>query len=225
VTRGWLTDDTIPTDTTCRVLLIPNSEAFIAIVTGALNSLVEEWNYESYGLLTPNEMADAFVPMFDGFCLGQGFCRMVGEIVPFAGSVSPFPTQWLLCNGDSLLRSDYSDLFSVVGTSYGSTDSSHFNLPDLSGRTPIMAGSGLGLTARALGDSFGEESHQLSVVELASHVHTAGNSLLIGTQIPPPLDGLGPNPLPAYTGSTGGDVAHNNMQPSLAISFFIVARN
>jgi microcystin-dependent protein len=32
-------------------------------------------------------------------------------------------------NGASLLRANYSDLFSMIGTTYGSVDSTHFNLP------------------------------------------------------------------------------------------------
>jgi microcystin-dependent protein len=223
--RGWLTPDSIPTGQTCRVLFLPDDEAFIAIVTGALNNLVEPWNFDQYGTLTPQQTADAFVEMFDKFCNKEGFCRVIGEIIPFAGSITPFPGKWLVCDGSDLLCASYPDLYAVVGTTYGSSGSGRFNLPDLRGRVPLMAGSGSGLSPRGLGDILGEETHQLSIGELASHNHTTGNSLLIGTQVPPPLDGLGPNPLPAFTGSEGGDQPHNNMQPSLAINYLIVALN
>ena len=88
--RGWLTPNSVPASTTCRVLFIPDDEAWIAIVTGALNNLVEPFNFEQYGSLTPQQTADALVDMFDSFCHREGFCRVIGEIVAFAGSVRHF---------------------------------------------------------------------------------------------------------------------------------------
>lgn len=54
-----------------------------------------------------------------------------GSVIAFAGSTAP--NGWLLCNGASLLRTDYAELFSVIGTTYGNVDSTHFNIPDLRG--------------------------------------------------------------------------------------------
>lgn len=218
----YITPETLPTDTICRVLFIPNSTDFISIVTGALQELIFNWNFEQVEGITPQQTVDAFMPMFNAFCFNEGACRVIGEIIAYAGSTSP-DVRWLLCDGSSVLRADYPDLFTVVGTVYGAADGTHFNLPDLRGRTPIGAGSGPGLTPRSIGDSFGEETHVLTIGELASHVHSTGNSAVLGTSAPPPLDALGPNPFPAVTGSTGNDDPHNNMQPSLAINYLIVA--
>ena len=43
------------------------------------------------------------------------------------------PTGWLIANGASLLQTDYPALFTAIGTTYGSVDSTHFTLPDLRG--------------------------------------------------------------------------------------------
>lgn len=56
-----------------------------------------------------------------------------GMIIPFAGN-GGIPAGFLLCNGASVLRDTYPDLFKVIGTTYGSVDDTHFNLPDLIGR-------------------------------------------------------------------------------------------
>jgi microcystin-dependent protein len=57
-----------------------------------------------------------------------------GGFIPFAGTVAP--SGWLMCYGQSVSRSSYAALFSVIGTSYGSGDgSTTFNVPDLRGRT------------------------------------------------------------------------------------------
>jgi len=219
---AYLTPNTLPADTICRVLFIPNNAEFLANVTGALQLLTFPINFVEYGALTPQQTADAYVPMFDAFCFNEGTCRVIGEIISYAGPTSPDP-KWLPCDGSSLLRVDYPDLFNVIGTVYGAADGTHFSLPDLRGRVSVGSGTGPGLSTRALGDSFGEETHTLTVGELAAHVHDTGNSAVLGTSAPPPLDALGPNPFPAVTGSTGNDDPHNNMQPSLAINYLIVA--
>ena len=56
----------------------------------------------------------------------------VGCVFSFPFS-SP-PTGFLECNGASLLRSTYSDLFNKIGTTYGNVDGTHFNIPDYRGQ-------------------------------------------------------------------------------------------
>ena len=59
---------------------------------------------------------------------------LVGMIAAFATS-SP-PTGWLACQGqtlDSTTDTEYSPLFTVIGTTWGGTGSSSFLLPDLRG--------------------------------------------------------------------------------------------
>jgi microcystin-dependent protein len=46
------------------------------------------------------------------------------------------PSGYLECNGASLLRADYSDLYTAIGTIYGTADGTHFTLPDFRGRFP-----------------------------------------------------------------------------------------
>lgn len=233
---GYLTPNTIPADTICRTLFIPNDELFIAVVTGALNSLVDADQWTPYGTLTPQQSADALRDMFDGFCFQQGTCRVIGEIISYASGISP-DVRWLVCDGASYLRADYPDLFIVIGTAFGSADASHFNVPDLRGRAPIGLGTGPGLSTRVLGDYLGEEDHTLTVAELASHTHadtghTHGESVAAPTAIAIGVGVPAPSALPAVgiTGAgsaalanSGGGSAHNTIQPSTVINFFIVA--
>lgn len=60
---------------------------------------------------------------------------------------------WLICDGRSLVRASYADLFTVVGTTYGAADGTHFNLPDLRGRT--LVGLGTHADVNSLSDSDG----------------------------------------------------------------------
>jgi len=236
--NAWLTPDTPGAGYICRPLFIPNGLDWLAIVTGALNELIYDYNFEEYGTENVADTIAAFQTMFDHFCFDDEIgCRLIGEIVTYAGASNPSPN-FLDCDGASLLRADYPDLFAVIGTTFGAVDSSHFSIPDLRGRAPIGDGTGSGLTPRALGDSFGEEDHVLSVGELAAHSHTdSGHSHTEGTTTPTAIT-IGPGaPAPAALGfpgvtgagsaalsNTGSDSPHNNMQPSLALRHFIVAQ-
>ena len=51
------------------------------------------------------------------------------------------PDGWLICDGSQVSRTTYSDLFSVIGTTFGSGDgSTTFTLPDL--RAAFVRGAG-----------------------------------------------------------------------------------
>ena len=56
-----------------------------------------------------------------------------GSYIQFAGSQAP--EGFLVCNGGEISRTTYSELFAVIGTTYGSGDgSTTFNLPNLTDR-------------------------------------------------------------------------------------------
>lgn len=56
-----------------------------------------------------------------------------GTILPFPNiHEDSIPGGWILCDGSSISRTTYSDLYSLIGTLYGSGNSSNeFNVPDL----------------------------------------------------------------------------------------------
>ena len=64
----------------------------------------------------------------------------VGGICIFAGDASSrLPPGFLVCDGSAVSRTGYSELFSVLSTTFGSgVKSTTFNLPDLEGQ--LLAG-------------------------------------------------------------------------------------
>ena len=93
-----------------------------------------------------------------------------GFVSAFAGSTAP--TGWLICDGSEVNRILYNDLFQVIGTAYGSGDgSTTFNLPDLRKKIPIGYSSNENGYDN-LGNSIGNETHSLTVAELAKHNHS-----------------------------------------------------
>lgn len=81
---------------------------------------------------------------------------VLAEIRMWAANFAP--KCWMLCQGQTLSIAQNSALFSLLGTTYGGDGVSTFKLPDLRGRVPVGAGTGAGLTARELGESFGSET-------------------------------------------------------------------
>lgn len=152
------------------------------------------------------------------------------------------PAGWFLCDGAAVSRTTYADLFDAIGTAFGVGDgSTTFNLPDLRSRTPIGVGTGAGLSARAMGDQIGEETHPLTEAEMPKHYHQmVGPNAITAPQGTPAVYGNYGGGTPDDTAreygtwSTGKDAAsgghgtgvgdgdsHNNMQPSLAVNFII----
>lgn len=62
-----------------------------------------------------------------------------GVVNAFAGSSAP--DGWLMCDGASLVRATYPNLYAAIGTTFGAADGTHFNVPDLRGRSPLGVGA------------------------------------------------------------------------------------
>jgi microcystin-dependent protein len=109
--------------------------------------------------------------------------QFIGEIRLFAfGRV---PTNWLACNGQQLPISQFTVLFTLIGTTYGGDGVTTFNLPNLQGRVPIAAGVGPGQPPYVLGQAAGEETHTLNNNELPSHSHALVSTTNAGTTTTP----------------------------------------
>ena len=60
----------------------------------------------------------------------------VGCISIYSGATAP--SGWLICNGQEISRSTYSNLYEIIGTTYGSGNNvDTFNLPNLQERLPL----------------------------------------------------------------------------------------
>jgi microcystin-dependent protein len=105
----------------------------------------------------------------------------VGTVTPYAGATAP--TGWLIADGSAVSRSTYSQLFTLVSTTYGAGDgTTTFNIPNLKGKVPV----GLDATQTefdALAETGGAKTHTLTVAELAAHSHalSSGTVTVAGT--------------------------------------------
>lgn len=82
------------------------------------------------------------------------------------------PTNWLLCNGQAVSRTEYSELFKVIGTTYGAGDgSTTFNVPDRRGNTAIGKDDS-DTDFNTLGKTGGAKKRTLVLANIPSHTHT-----------------------------------------------------
>jgi microcystin-dependent protein len=74
------------------------------------------------------------------------------------------PTNWLLCQGQSLATATYPALFAVIGYTYGGSGA-NFNLPNFADRFPIGSGS------NALAAAGGAATVTLDATMIPAHAH------------------------------------------------------
>jgi len=221
--RAWLTQNDIPATRTDFVLTLPSSWEWRAQFLGAFLLLTKPENWELFGTLTPQEMADEWLELFLLFEEEGQVLLPIGTILPFAGQTAP--SGYLLCHGQTVLRADYPDLFAVVGTLYGaSVSGTEFNIPDLRQSVPVGVDEA-GPAGFDIGDVGGEITHTLTVSEMPAHKHATRTAYAVV------VGGAPGDSIPAGSGgalqdinqmaSVGGGASHNNMPPYLAINYII----
>ncbi len=172
---------------------------------------------------------------------GQGTRPLsITDSTPLIGQVCLFgfnfaPSGWAQCNGQLLPISQYTALFSVLGTMYGGDGITTFALPNLQALIPIGAGSGPGLTTRTTGSTGGSEYVALTNANIPSHTHAmaaaSGNGTANGPQgnfFATNAEGIGQfnassdTSLSASTlSAAGGELPHYNMPPYLVLNYCI----
>ena len=86
----------------------------------------------------------------------------IGDIKPSLQSSNH--GNWLLCNGQEVSRSDYSELFNLIGTNFGSGDGVNtFNVPDYRGKF-----------LRGLGGDSASDIYTTQAEGIPNHTHATG---------------------------------------------------
>ena len=164
----------------------------------------------------------------------------VGEIrlLPYMRGA---PEGWHVCDGSLLPIAEYDALFALLGTTYGGNGQQTFGIPDLRSRVPVHQGTGPGLSNRPIGMTAGEESVQLTSLQMGPHVHTPMASTAVATSNSPAgavLAALPANPAETFynpqpgdgapvafpqttLGVAGGSQPHDNTAPTLALQYCI----
>jgi microcystin-dependent protein len=205
------------------------SRDWLPRVLGCLYQLLSQttWDTSDPGALTlAQERSDALISQF------MEGCSVIQTGMIVYQALATVPDGWLECDGSAVSRTTYAHLFAVIGTTFGAGDgTTTFNLPDLRGRVAVGVGQQSGGTDFALADAGGEESHTLVTTEMPSHTHAdTGHTHVEGTATATIINGgleapaASAIPSAGVTGTgyaslsnVGGDGAHNNLQPYLAL--------
>ena len=166
------TGDTVSSGFVALTFYIPPDPWIASALMGAIIPMAYPNQWSDDGDILPSTAAAIVQYAWTHFLIGP---TMLAQIVCFPldnyDHVNHDPAQplnqWRKCDGQALLKTDFPDLFALIGSTFGG-DTTHFNLPDLRGRTIVDAGSGPGLTSRALAASFGEENHVYALIALSA---------------------------------------------------------
>ena len=102
----------------------------------------------------------------------------LGAIIAYPSSEVPGPA-FSLCNGGSISKTEYKDLFDLIGYTYGGSGNL-FNLPNIKGRT-IVGFDSTDAAFNSLGKVDGFKTHTLSQDEMPQHDHTFSSGTVTGT--------------------------------------------
>jgi microcystin-dependent protein len=158
----------------------------------------------------------------------------IGEIRLFSFAYAP--PGWAVCNGQALPIAHYAALFAQIGVRYGGDGTTTFHLPDLRGRTLLNRGDGYplatpgGAPGVCLAGQIPKHTHPLRASTDPGTTNNPAGALLAavaeGSVVSTTRFAYAKAPATAYLASdtlamAGSAAAHNNMQPSLVISYCI----
>lgn len=211
-----------------------------APMTGDLDfreSLSQRWKVINLGTPVANGDMVNLTYLNAQVALAQPKGVPVGVIIPFAGSFSQLTgLRFLVCNGQEVSRTLFQNLFNIIGTLYGTPSGAGvFKLPDMRGRAPLgkdnMGGSPANVSkdpdADVLGRAWGTALQPLSVPQIPGHTHTFADAISASGTGGALLGSANSNTTnqsvsaAGTTGSTGLGVGHPNVQPSMAVTYFI----
>lgn len=154
------------------------------------------------------------------------------------------PGGWLTCDGQALSRTDYAQLFAVLGGTWGSGDgSTTFNLPSIGGCAIAHRGAGW----LPFASTVGAIAHTLTGSEMPAHIHSgvtdiqgnhshsydrpdmrvgaAPGPAAVGVAVPWATSETGAHGHHFNTDIAGGGAAHNNVQPTVGMLIIIKCLN
>lgn len=199
------------------------------IVTGDGNLFIDYNNQRiAVGGTPDTEMSDTSTSPVQNKVIKEYVNNFIpkGVINTYAGSIAP--NGWLICDGSAISRSTYSDLFNVIGTTYGIGDGdTTFNLPDLRGKIPV----GYDISDNdfnVAGKTGGEKTHTLTINEMPEHYHDIGNegAILYGGNrayfsSTGSISTWTNNEAHSHTKNKGNGQPHNIMQPYVVMNYII----
>lgn len=160
---------------------VPVWEPSTPYFTGSM--VRKDGTFELYGSLVDNNVGNALPSQTDN---GAWHFLNPPSVAPgimsdFGGTAAPFG--YLLCDGSVYAQASFPALFAAISTNWntGGEGAGNFRVPDMRGRVGVGVGTGAGLTARSLAQTFGEETHALTAGEsvFKDHLHSMAHQHIL----------------------------------------------
>lgn len=141
------------------------------------------------------------------------------------------PQGWAFCDGSTLSIAENDTLFSLLGTTYGGDGVSTFQLPNLTGRIPVHAGTGQ--SPYVQGQTGGATTVTLNANQMPAHQHSVASQNGGGNSQTPAGNYFASTSPAVYAtpatyvamgstvGAAGSSQPHDNMQPYLVMNYII----
>ena len=143
----------------------------------------------------------------------------IGSMELYGGDPDELFQHWKICNGQSLSIADYPDLYAIIGTTFGNTGSTHFNIPDYRNKFPRGSSN--------IGGIGGSNVVTLTTTQMPAHTHTYINTETAsgsnGIRVASSFSGT-PTTYSSDTSdlqSKGGGSSHENKPPYLKLHMII----
>jgi microcystin-dependent protein len=171
-----------PTNTTStsavEIINTNNNNEFMTLNSGDSSDTTEQVRFNKSGVGIGTTNAENYALNVVG---GNANCYgvyPVGSIIMFGGrnGSTNIPSGWLLCDGTNYTNDDYPMLASIIGTIYGGTTDTNFNVPNLTQRSGVGSADVAGINfsnnenLKNTDDKRGGNA-TLSTNQLASHSH------------------------------------------------------
>lgn len=224
-------------------LRIPDNDAWFLNLYASLVSLTTWLNYERSNTTRESEVAQIWRDVLSDIKLSDANVYTGLTLMPIGSVVIWFsdtiPEGWLPCDGSSYDVEEFPDLALVLGASYIIGDV--FQTPNMSGQVPIGVNPTTGdeneLPVVGLGEFIGEAKHKLTQAELpVTNPRITAWQQSADSNLPGTARGLSTATNNIYrispnSGATtlesrapfGGDLYHNNVQPSRGVWYIIKA--
>jgi microcystin-dependent protein len=136
---------------------------------------------------------------------------LIGSVSLYAGLLADVGAgdlvDYAVCDGRSLLRATYPELFAKLGTIWGSVDGTHFNIPNLVDKFVYGAGN--------IATGVVNVAANLAIPLGGSHSHGGNTSATTLTIAHMPVHD---HSIPALTGTAASAGAHNHTQSAGAVT-------
>lgn len=216
----YLAPETMPTTHVCRLIRLPVDPRIFAAVSDVLVYLAMPGVWEDTPNVKDADMQALMSALFLDFSQIEWSTDMIGAVVAMAVDVLPDHMVW--CEGQTLQRVDYPDLYGRLNPVF-IIDADTFTVPDL--RERFVFGTGIeGETAYDVGGTGGQATVELTGSEMPTHYHLTHSHTTILGVAPGEAPISAPSLLSEATDNAGLGNAHENMPPYFVLRFAMVAK-